>query len=376
VMAFPTVGKIGVFNFAAAKFDGFVDCEDERPLIAAGGRVLAVYLPQTDLLETYDLTTLQKLSSKKCSLPGPLTYIGMGLNNPSRIVALYCVKAPNKWPITEAVTFGVPDLKTTPLIPDTVDGRNPLWDIADYGFSAKVTEDGSSCVVDGYGSGFGTRILKLGRGGKCQHIFLESVARGTSLNGFSQLGDFLIFDDKVFDHFERKGTYQVRSSANRLVPIAGYPGFLEKSKREDFLGFEARKVPGGTVLTQLPVAKDIFPFSSHDPQIMLASAACDRIAFITGKDKRLRIFPLGLKAGGNAGIAQAGKRFEKKLTIAPNSTVQIQSGPKGLTYDAKQNVLTWDVPADIKKGQAIQVLMLVTAPDGKQDYVTEKISVP
>jgi hypothetical protein len=38
--------------------------------------------------------------------------------------------------------------------------------------------------------------------------------------------------------------------------------------------------------------------------------------------------------------------------------------------------LIWDVPADIKTGQTVQVIMLITPPSGTQTYVVEKIVIP
>jgi hypothetical protein len=168
-----------------------------------------------------------------------------------------------------------------------------------------------------------------------------------------------------------------------MAQVAGYQAFVELgSAGANAVAFRVTSLPAMGNLATLPVNA----ISGHVPSAadvkkqigtILASAYCDRIACVLAGEKKVVLYPLGLKSGAaGSGFAEAGKHFERKLNIAAGSTVTLQSGPQGLKYDARSSSLVWDVPADTKGGQMIQVIILVKDADAKENYLVEKISVP
>ncbi len=167
-----------------------------------------------------------------------------------------------------------------------------------------------------------------------------------------------------------------------LTPTAGYPAIVALEHAGPFFGFRIVGLPGLNSVTTLPLApekekefvhKDVNAQAEH----LVASAYCDRIAILDSAEKKIVLFPLGLKGGSaGSGFAEAGKRFERKLNIPAGAIIAIQSGPTGLKFEPTSGSLVWDVPSDIKRGQMIQVIMLVKGADSKESYLVEKISIP
>jgi len=386
IISFPDLMKLGVFNLATCKIEGFIDCTEPNPLFAAGGRLLAVYSANNQTLEIYDLDTRRKITSKPVSFPGPVAYIGMGLLNPNRIFLLYHDKTKNGGAFFSPVLLSVPDLNSVDLQADINGGINPLWnmvpaageklqgDMDETGNFAVVSKVGISVVGAGYYT-----IRSDNRVDFSFHLQINSAPR-LGLNG-----KIVVARRSLLDPATGSNPYlKIDESVNpyNTAPTAGYPAFLTLVSRKDFFGFRLIGLPGMNSISTMPQPKERYKDFNHldskdQVETLLASSYCDRFAYVLPAAKKVVVFPLGLKGGeAGSGFAQPGKRFERKLEVADGSTVTIQSGPPGLKYDPVGKLLTWDVPADTKTAQIIQVIMLVKGADAKEAYVVEKISVP
>jgi hypothetical protein len=211
-----------------------------------------------------------------------------------------------------------------------------------------------------------------------QHVSFGSPA-------VSADGKYIVCRRAVFIAMTGKTDNQMPASASLvycLAPIAGYGGVVSLERGAADPGFRIYGLPTMTTLAKVPeneatIGKLVHADAKDQKEIMLASAYCDRIAYVLPAEKKVMLFPLGLKSGtAGSGFAVPGKKFERKLTIPAGATVTVQSGPPGLKYDPATSALIWDVPADTRTGQMVQVIMLVKGADAKESYVVEKISVP
>jgi hypothetical protein len=367
--------------------DGFIDCMDRRAVFTAGGQLLCMYLPDTQMLETYDLQTLKKVHSQKNPRPGPISYIGMGLLNPTRLFVLHVTKSSAGTTFWSPSFLRLADFAAVDLRPDIKEGNNPLWGMSvlpDTLAEGGMDEYGRIAVVRRVGSSpAGLARYVTTEEGRVDFRFENDTP--TTIPEVSHGGGFVLARDRVVPVETTTNVYGRITEGvapYRLARIAGYPAFAEYCIKNDFTGFRVFGLPAMNTLmtTRLDpamVRRMTHNNSADQLEIMLASAYCDRIAYILPKDKRLLLFPLGLKSGEpGSGFAQPGKNFTRKLTIANGSRVVVQSGPPGLRFDQATNALIWPVPTDFKTGQTVQVILLISNADGKEEYVVERISVP
>lgn len=337
------------------------------------------------MLEVHDLGTLKKIVSKKNPRPGPIAFIGMGLLNPTRLFVLhYDTRSPQAFFCPSFLK--IPDLTASELRPEIKNGNNPLW----TGFASGETlaegsmdEAGMVAAVRHLGnspSGLHHYITKDSGKLKYLHSHEDVTTPGVSLGG-----SFVLARGFVIDAGTQTNRYRaIGNGANpyRLVPVAGYPAFAEFGYEHPAQVFRVFGLPALNKLVTPPLPTAVsnrlsHPVAEDQTEIMLASAYCDRIAYILPKEKRVIIFPLGLKGGeAGSGFAEPGKSFARKLNLPEGSTVTVQSGPAGLRVDEKTNTLLWDVPQDFKTGQTLQVIMLIKKPDSTEEYAVEKITVP
>lgn len=433
VMHFPDLGKIGIFNIPAAKFDGFIDCLDLNPQFAAGGQVLVIYLPSSRLFEVYDLNTLQSRLTVKSPLRGQVRFIAMGMKNAKRIFVLSDDKDKNDSEYYAPCFLDVPTFAITSFDPYTEQNNNRFLS---FTFIKSAPEmEGTS---DEYGQSFIVRRPLVSPPGLAfyairgagdldltyDHIFPSALQ-------FSQNGRFIITKDSILAPRSSEDLYKKinpGASFTILAPVAGYGAIVEhtdppSATTDAFHGFHLRGLPGLDVIADIPVGDEIGPqlivhhssmrapiapraanprpafggrpgapparpmpqpaqriineMPGTNASFMLSSAYCDRVAYLTTAEPKIFLFNLGLKERDQGtDVAHPGAHFERKLNLAVGTSVTVQSGPAGLKFDEASGRLMWDVPKDVKTGQSVQVIMLIKTRDGKQDYRIEKISVP
>lgn len=389
VMHFPNLGKLGVFNLAAGKFDGYIDCPDPEALFATGGNVLILYLPSTGMTELYDLNSLEKKVSKRCVFPGYPRFLGMGLLNPLRIFVL-C--EPNKefpgvsYHYTAAV-IALPDLTCQPVALSAAgSSKMHMTVMAGDALDGGMDETATHCAV---------RRLRTSPNGLCHYVLQPGNMASYDYNHrslpkpcFSSNSVYIISPRNILNTEGGTDLFDKINQGARVemvAPVAGMSAFIEKyrdeSNRRAFTGFRVRTLPAMTVAAEVSTDKvSAEALTGHELSAftqLFASSYSDRMAYILQKKKKLFLFPLGLRAGtGGDGPVKPGGRFERKLDIAAGAAVKVENGPKGLVYDAEKSSLVWDVPSDFPTGQVLQVILLVTAADGKTEYKIEKISIP
>jgi hypothetical protein len=83
-------------------------------------------------------------------------------------------------------------------------------------------------------------------------------------------------------------------------------------------GIRICSLPAKQVILDLPITDEKareLPMNMWESEVMLASFAADRIAYVVNEKKKIHLFPLGLKTAVNEGnFATPGKRFERKLS--------------------------------------------------------------
>jgi hypothetical protein len=388
VFSFPALTKIGVFNIATAKFDGFIDCSDNSALFSAGGRVLSVYLPSTQTMELYDLDTLKQLASKKLTLPGPPILVSMGLLNPSRVTVLCNVGEPNTLAV---MGLTVPDLKLAEFVLEKdANGQNPfaasLPSAAIRGdggkFAGAMDDSGQQLVFTRTGPGPGGLgyLRDLGNG----RVTGNYGRLRTGAPAFAHGGSLVVTEQGVYIPNTAENLKRESGAGSILLaPIAGYAGYLEQTSSGPFTGFRVRSLPSMNVLVEIPVTlpaaaayRGSHALHANVPRLF-ASTATDRIALVQPEEKKINLYRLGLKSGvADARFAQPGKLFVRKLKVPAGGTPALQSGPNGMKIDEKDQMLQWHVPADFKPGQTVQAIILVTLPGGGQEYLIEKIAIP
>jgi tetratricopeptide (TPR) repeat protein len=381
VMAFPSLAKLGVFNLATARFDGYIDCDDSNPLLASGGRMLAVYLQSSRTLEVYDLGTRQKIASEKDSLPGPIAFIGMGAENPSRLFALWHLKYPNGANGVAPIFLNLPDLRPTPLAVEKVNGRDPLA-MNDIGLSERLEgsmdQAGNLCAFFwSQGSG-GLGLFELREG---DTVGFRRVDVNPGFPSYSYGSEYLVTKRKIWNLSEALSPnvrYADWRDNNSRTPVSGYPAYVQRFREKFGGGFHILSFQNSIPLSEIVLPGDragkLSLMTDNDTgAFTLAAYGPDRIAHITHAEKRITLFPLGLREGNS--LAKPGQHFERKLAITEGSAVSLESAPKGMTYDAKNGALVWDVPGEEPVGLSVQVIMLVTTPTGNAEYVVEQIPV-
>lgn len=385
VISFPDLAKLGVFNLATGKIDGFIDCADRQAILAAGGHLLATYLPDSQTIELYDLRTLVKVLSKKSPLPGPISFLGMGLLNPNRLFVLYEAKSERGLPFYSPALLKIPDLSRADLLPDIKNGNNPLWGTI---VTPNILHEGTmdeagtvAAVTRPKVSPTGLAHYSIREDGKINFTYVHETL---GLPMVSQTGNLVVCRRQLFDVGTQDNPYSRIGGGLApyiMAPVAGFPAFVELRYESKFGGFRVRSVPAMNLITEFPLDPAKTPRLTHSEgnkqhEIMLASAYCDKIAFLLPEAKKILLFPLGLKSGAaGSSFAQPGQHFERKLSIQMGASATIQSGPAGMKFEPSTNSLIWDVPPDAKTGQLIQVILLIKSADLKEEYLVEKISV-
>ncbi|MEI6399842.1 MAG: hypothetical protein WCO71_13825, partial [Pseudomonadota bacterium] len=340
--------------------------------------MLATYQSSNDTLDTYDLATLKKIHSKKMALNRKIRFISMGSLNPSRIFALVETKNQNSGYLSPCC-ISVPDFNFFDLTPEIKNGNNPLnnsFNNGDVSYNGTMDESGSMCIVSQINRGIGAARYTIRDGGTLDFQMAHTPFIGGNL-AFTQNGKFVISDRGISMNGSRQemenppfSKAKEQNAPLLMTPLAGYDAIIYRVSSRDFYGLRVRSIPDFGVLMDIPIGKtNNTENSTSPPNRMFASAASDRAVHIMPNENKGILYKLGLKDGSaTGGIAQPGKHFERKLTVAPDSKVLMQSGPSGMKLDEKTNSLVWDVPADFKTGQMVQAVLLVTPASGTQQY--------
>lgn len=375
---FPELRKVGLFNLATLKFDGFVDSAEEQTQTASGGSVLAVYQPVSRTLDLYDVNTLQKRVTHVFSESAKVRAITMGLHQPMQIFALMernigydlgVLTLPNRTFLTLEVKPSRPGASSLSRA-----GSNLYASSDDSGQYLIATRP------DVGPSGLGTYSLQPN--GTALHDYKHASARFPRIMGKGQRvvaneGQFYADPTEGFKYNQNSN----RRGASIHGPVVGYEATLtyyQDSSKNGFTGFRVNSISNDSPIIELSVDKMVHGKvpSTHSGAI-LGSAPADRIICIHPSEKKLIFFPLGLRGGtGTASLAEPGKLFEKKMELPAGATMTLENGPEGLTLDPASFTLRWQVPPTQPRGQSVQVLILVKKPDGTQDYHIEKIPVP
>lgn len=387
VMTFPDLGKIGVLNLVSGKFSGFIDSPDKEASYAAGGKVLVVYHPDKNLFEIYDLESLKLLKSGPSPCENPVRLLAMGLLNGSRAFVLSRPKVFNQPSTLYApALITIPDLKLVRLEPKIEFGKYSYSETNQIRFEGSMDETGSlaaACVVNHYAS---TGEYTIKEDGTASIYFIGFTGGNQPRMEFSKYGSSLIGANNIFPVRDETNILanfrsQMKNGGSwhpKVTAVQGIRAFAEYHVfSRDFNGFRIRGLPAMNVLKEIPYS--VGPQNDVSKVLdvaFLASAYANRLVVINSQTRKIRLFKMDLPAAvPTVSVAIAGKRFQRQLSIPKDSTVSIESGPNGLSYDQGTNSLIWNVPSDLKSDEEVQVLILAKFPDGKQDYVNERIRI-
>jgi hypothetical protein len=390
ILPFKTLGKIGVFNLATAKFDGFVDCSDPAAICSSGGNVLSVFLPSTSRLELYDLNTLEKKVSGRLEIGQRIIHVGMGMLNPSHLFVVYADGRPGYALQYFPAFVRVPDLAVIRPETEVRNGNNNFgpYDIIKSGIEAGVDESGTMLAFIKLRSSptqYGAFTLMPDGRVLIDNSERESVhTPQPSYFGKAVVGRARVVPaGKVTSVFGGKDFVDDRKIL--MAPVAGYSGFVARvydaGSTQKTSAFRLYGLPGLNPLWEISAdaaALGTYQFDpAEDSPVLLASAWSDRLVYINPSAKKIHLLPLGLRGlAKRDDVAHPGKPFQRKVLIPAGASAVLENGPKGMTFEPTTLTLNWSVPADVPRGQEIQVILLVKAADGSSEYRIEKVSVP
>ena len=388
VMPFPELGKIGVLNLVSGKFSGFIDCPDKEPTCAAGGKVLVIYHADQNVFDIYDLESLKLIKSGPSPCENPIRFMAMGLLNGSRAFVLSKPKEFRQPSVLYSpAIITIPDLKLARLEAKTEYGRYAYGETDKVRLAGSMDETGTLAAASIINHNAGTGEYTIKEDGTASVYFLGFTGGYEAGLVFSKYGTSLIGPDNIFPvrdetnvltNFRNQTKGGNRGRAIKVTPVYGLRAFAEYHVAvKDFSGFRIFGLPAMNVLKEIPYNDGTPPYSTNASSVtFLASAYANRLAMINSKTRKIRLFQLDLPAATpTVSVAIPGRRFQRQLSIPKDSTLSVESGPSGLSYDAKANALIWNVPADLKSDDEVQVVMLAKFPDGKQDYINERIRI-
>jgi hypothetical protein len=384
---FPELLKVGVFNLASLKFDGFVDSRDANTLVASGGSVLALYLPGPQTLELYDSSTLQKRAQQQIpnGVSAPVRAIAMGLHQPMQVYVLF--KRDQGAPQLSPGFIRLPGFNLQPMeVKQRREGYRPFTNL-DGPVSFSMDESGT------YGSATrpntsptGLATYQVGSDGSMLYDYKHSDAREPrpTRDGKMIFTNNGIFNVDAGDDATQNRSGDVAEMLALSTVVVGYDAsvslYRTLGRADSFIGFRVSGLANNSTINEVKIDSKMFDkirgSGMQRNGVLIATAPADRIVCGNLDEKRLFVFPLGLGFGTLGGPATPGKPFEKKLILPEGATATLENGPAGLTFDPATLTVRWQVPATQARGQAVQVLLLVKKADGSQDYQVEKIPVP
>lgn len=371
VFHFPTIGKLGVFNVAQAKFDTYLPVSDNA-IYAAGGSTLLVYLPQDRVFQLYDMNTLQRRGSKPSRIIGELTDIEMSLFNSQLALISYADS-------TEALSrrhYAILNLDTFQSI-EIVDPQNHFAHNRCFRDNIHMRLDDNFTAVASWAtshspSGFiFAHLSPQGiRSSAYEHSDFGSLSPDrTGQRVYSTRGFILGPKAETLKTFAKSA----------LFPVRGSDYFLEISKKV----VTVREPLGGSEINrfELPFEYANTAWNKNhltDDRVVHACAQLNRACFVDLKALSLYEFELGL--GSNLQqIRQAlegvrrGTLWTRKMDFPAGTKVTIEDAPPGVKYDPTTTVLSWQIPPTQPAGN-VTLLLSVTMPGKDEAY--QRLVVP
>ncbi|TLD72505.1 hypothetical protein FEM03_00040 [Phragmitibacter flavus] len=332
VLHFATLGQFGVFNLATNQFDGYIASPDPYALVATGGKSLVIYQPERLLLEHYSLETLKLQKSSAIQIRGRLRYIGMGLFRPDRVFGLY---EETRKP---GAVFTMGPLNPLLISLPTMEMTFPELREPSGRQASRITEK-DLLAMQGVMDEAGTigAVSHPGENRINSHIYrLKDDYVELNFSGLKSRNprvhaesDRVIYQNQVAPIGGEKDLLIQHHAlqAERhwiLAPIAGFSGLVARQPsldagaenprpgRDIGGGFKVLKLPSLDHVKDLPVSADVMKTLSEFPSYfnseMLASAYSDRLIYLQLQEKRMLIFPLGLRNTNSNPIAdESGK---------------------------------------------------------------------
>lgn len=382
IMKFDELKRLGVFDLSQAKFVKYINLDEKKAVVAAGGKVLLIYYPEAHRIDLWDMVTWEKKVEKMVRSDLKFSAIGMGLMNHKFALAIRPEASSNKG--EKLVLLSIPDCQIS--VPEYVKSGSGMGLIHFFGHMGDqgrifVEESGSSALVSGSGRG----LLNLANPDRVEVTYHHGY--GSSAGMIMGGSGFVSGRNEVYLSGNEQGKLRkeddklsVRADRTAVAPVWGYRGFAELvrfGKEEPML--RIRSLPQFNVTFSAPVSEEIFKqLDRHSNENSLfASAYVKRCAFVDRKNKKVALFAIDKSADAVAsGPIAPGADFRRKLEFAKGTKASIDSGPKGLLYDADKQEIRWSIPADQKRGTEVSIIFLLVDADGNESFHIEKIVIP
>lgn len=379
VLEFSKLKRIGVMNLSSGKMLGFIPLPDPDALVAAGGRILLIYLPGEDQWQSWDLESLEMIVEVPNTSVWPVKSITMASDVEDQAIVVLAHKHPKSSNGQAKLhRFDVSQLRVS---------SESLFEI-DVSITQGHTSHGtlSVCVDDDFSkvayldradhSNYrAIRIRSLDRkqaDRDAAYAFTTSSPSGTdyrsdirwSLNGkgthlFTNDGRVITVQGDAVDRVNNSRLYPVIGSSLALESISARPKQLRSP------------VNLGTEQTiEWPKISDL-----RGSKRMIASARSQRVMVVCSRRGKHQVVLLKIQASAEAApSAQPGADWKQSLNFPAGSKVTLAHGPDGMRLSADGKQLQWRVPKD-HEGGVIEVLLNVVTPDGKDTYERVHITV-
>jgi hypothetical protein len=181
------------------------------------------------------------------------------------------------------------------------------------------------------------------------------------------LGIFPIFGSESFVHLARtQGRRPPGTADTALLRVLHVPNPDPKAEP-----IEIPLTPVASGASRDAVAAR-FPYHVH------AAVGSRRLAIFDNSAKTVRIVTLPKSTVHPAATADAavpGARFTRVLKMPEFTEASLADAPDGMIFNPKTRTLDWDVPKNIAPNGIVEVLFLLTLPDGKQAYHVETVKL-
>jgi hypothetical protein len=381
VMSLPKVRKLAVFD-AASRTLQYLSAGEGEPKLAAGADKLMVLLPESGILQRYDLKTLQREVSAPLPVKGQVTAFAMG--------------AASQGPLLVGAGEGAIflDIRTLKALP--VQWSQPAGLSASEGPRARVSADGRTFGVwRANVSPGGLKVITLT--GNRARLHYEHIDVGHVIPGPD--GKFV---------YTARGRYTGEAKPLEAKPLQG--GYdLPAVQGHYYLQVDVNDQGPGpvqpTTLTLLlegdsrPLLTikdvDLSKINQWDREVFNADKrvhflpAYKLLVTIPDSNDRLVLHRLDLEeALEKSGIDYLLVTSEPPASVKPGDTLEYQvtvkskkggvkykleSGPKGMAV-AKDGKLTWKVPADFADKEA-DVILSVGDATGQEVFHNFKVAV-
>lgn len=384
LITFPDLMKIGVYDLCQTKIVKYIDLPEKDAIVAAGGKMMLLYLPGARRFELWDMETWTKKKEVVFRSDRTVVSVGMGLLN-HEFAVVVCADG-NAQARDKVAILSLPDCKlTVPEVRQLGTGMDLFHCYAHIDKSSRVVleESGTCALVLGSGRGF----FKLGN-----HQSVEACHQhtGGSQDASIVFGgtEMVVTNFDVYRPDEEGGLLQKaakESGSNRsarrecLANVYGYRGTVEIDglEGEQEARLCVRSLPQLNPVYSQPVSKELYKkIDFGGDKQMFASAYVNRCAILSKDAAEVLLFGLDTVPVATADQIVPGSLFTRKLTLAEGTKATVDSGPNGLTYDLTSGEIRWQIPKDQPRSVEVSVILLLTDALGKESYHVEKIYIP